>query len=95
MHMSQCAPCPNVPPSPLRIHGYFRTFLNAEISLDQLPSAKDSRESYTDKELYCETCDASSNRRTAERHCKKCDAAFCKEHIKVVFLPDFREPFET
>ena len=82
-------------PSHVHIHGYFRTFLNAEISLDQLPLAKVSSESYTDKELYCVTCDASSERRTAERHCKKCDAAFCKEHIKVFFLPDFRELFKT
>ena len=66
------------------ISKYFRTFLNAETKLDQLPSAKVSGESYTDKELYCETFDASSQRRTAERHCKKCDVAFCKEHLKVI-----------
>ena len=73
-------------PTHVRIYGCFRTFLNAEISLDQLPLAKTSNESYTDKELYCETCNASSQRKTAERHCKKCDAAFCKEHIKVMFF---------
>ena len=76
----------------VRIYGYFRTFLNAETSLDQLPLAKVSSESCSDKELYCETCDASSQRSIAERHCKKCDAAFCNEHIKVmVFLPNYRE----
>ena len=82
-------------PSHVHIHGHFRTFLNAEIILDQLPLAKDSSESYTDKELYCETCDASSQRSIAERLCKKCYAAFCKEHIKVFLLPDFRELFKT
>ena len=73
-------------PTHVRIYGCFRTFLNAEISLDQLPLAKTSIESYTDKELYCETCNASFQRKTAERHCKKCDAAFCKVHIKVMFF---------
>lgn len=62
-----------------------RRFPETAIDLEKLPLAGSEDNGLNNEQMFCETCHIQSKQREATKYCKRCDAAFCKEHNKVCY----------